>query len=249
MPVVATLRVAPVKGLATVLRDAVHLDEQGVAEDRRLFLLDAAGGVITLRSHPHLVGVTPDLDLAQGVVSVTLPDGTVASCELSAAGEQVCAHLYGKDRRGRVLTGEVAEVLSGVAGEPVRVVLADRTGVGWDEGPVSILGRASAEAIGGPQRDRARYRMLVEVDGVEPFEEDTWVGRELALGDARVTVTQRLVRCVIITQSPATGQKDWDGLHALAEHGRRDLCLGVIADVVAPGEVRLGAGVQIAASR
>jgi uncharacterized protein YcbX len=191
------------------------------------------------------VQVVPDLDLGGGTLSVTLADGTRATSHLDTAHDEVIAHLYGKDRTGKVLPGAVAEALSEVAGEPVRVVVAGRTGVGWDEGPVSILGKASAAAVGGETRDRARYRMLIELDGTEAFEEDTWVGRRVEAGDAVVQVTHQLQRCVIITQSPATGEKDWEGLHALGElRGRDLLCLGVIAEVVQPGRVAVGAAVR-----
>lgn len=236
---------APVKGLATISRDHVHLDDAGVAEDRRVLLLAEDGSVITLRRHPHLVQITPELDTERGTLAVTLPNGATATSPLDDAVEQANAELYGKQRPGRLLPGEVAEALSHAAGEPVRVLVAERTGVGWDEGPVSILGRSSAAAIGG-ERDKARYRMLVEVDGTDPYEEDTWVGRQVELGEALVQVTHPLERCVIITQSPATGEKDWEGLHALAaERGPGLLCLGVIADVVTPGVVRVGAPVRV----
>ena len=245
MAVVATLRVAPVKGLATVTPLAVWIDRDGVAEDRRVLLLDDDGAVITLRSHPSLVRVVPDLDLSGGTLSVTLPGGARATSQLGDAHGDVRAHLYGKDRTGRQLPGAVADALSDLAGERVRVIVAERTGVGWDEGPVSILGRASAAAIGGPAQDRARYRMLVELDGTDPFEEDTWLGKRVELGDATVRVTHQLERCVIITQSPETGQQDWDGLHELARKRGRDLlCLGVIAEVEEPGRVAVGAAVR-----
>ena len=240
------LRVAPVKGLATITPPRIKIDREGVAEDRRLFLLDAAGHVVTLRSHPQLVQLTPDLDLDRGELRVRLPNGDVASSALADAGGEVHAELYGKQRHGQVLGGDVPAAVSALAGAPVRVVLADRTGVGWDEGPVSIISRSSAAAVGGDDRDRARYRMLVELDDTAPYEEDTWVGREVTLGDACVRVTHQLQRCVIITQSPKTGDKDWDGLRRLAEVRGRDLLLGVIAEVVSPGIVTVGATAQIA---
>lgn len=246
MAVVATLRVAPVKGLATVLRDRIHLGEDGVAEDRRLFLLDRDGSVVTLRSHPQLVQVVPDLDLERDVLSVTLPDGAVVSSPLGDAAQAVSARLFGKDRNGRMLTGSVADALSQLTGEPLRLVLADVTGLGWDEGPVSILGRASAAAMGGDGHDAARYRMLVEVEATSAYEEDTWVGHQLDLGDARVRVTHPLERCVVITKSPTTGSPDWDGLRVLADkRGPGQLCLGVIAEVVKPGRVAVGSPVRV----
>jgi uncharacterized protein YcbX len=241
MATVGTLRVAPVKGLATVTRERVRIDHDGVAEDRRLFLVDDGGAVVTLRSHPELVQVAPDLDLDQGLLTVRLPDGTTASSHLDAVGEELRTELFGKGRAGRVLGGEVGPALSEVAGVRIRAVLAEQVGVGWDEGPVSLVGRASAAAVGGPAGDLARYRMLIELDGTEPYEEDTWVGREVDVGEARVRVTQPLARCVIITRSPATGDRDWDGLKALAAaRGNDHVCLGVIAEVVRPGHVGRG---------
>ncbi len=242
MATVGTLRVAPVKGLATVTRERIRIDEHGVAEDRLLFLVDDGGAVVTLRSHPQLVQVVPDMDLEERRLTVRLPDGTTASSCLDEVGEEVGTTLFGKERSGRVLAGEVGPALSHVAGAGIRAVLAEPVGMGWDEGPVSLVGRASALAVGGPDGDLARYRMLVELDGTRPYEEDSWVGREVELGEARVRITHPLARCVIITQSPATGRHDWDGLKALADaRGRDRVCLGVIAEVVRAGEVHRGA--------
>lgn len=241
MAQVRTLRVAPVKGMATITRARVHLEERGVAEDRRLFLLDAGGAVVTMRTHPELVRLVPDLDLDRGVLAVRGPDGLAAVSDLGDLGEPVAAELFGKARTGRVLRGEVPEAVSALAGEPLRLVLAEGPGVGWDEGPVSLVGRASVTAVGSPDGQSTRYRMLVELEGTAPYEEDGWVGRRLAVGGARVQVTHRLGRCAVITRSPATGARDWDGLRALgAVRGDAGVHLGVIAEVAAPGVVAVG---------
>ena len=234
-----------------MLRDRVQLETQGVAEDRRLFLLGSDGSVVTQRRHPRLAGVAPDLDLEAGTLGLTFPDGTTVRSTLSATGEPLHATLFGKDRSGRLVPGPVADALSDYVAEPLRLVLADNTGTGWDEGPVSILGRASVEAVGAPggkpgSPDTARFRMLVEVDGVEPYEEEGWVGRPLRLGEALVRVTHSLERCVVINHSPATGETDWAGVKTLAlRRGRDRVCLGVIAQVDRPGEVRVGDAVQV----
>jgi len=246
---VAQLRVAPVKGLAARPCPRAQLDLAGVPEDRRLFLLRADGTVATSGRFPTLALVVPDLDLAAGTLTVTLPDGTAATSDLAAAAGEAGASLFGKDRRGRVVPGAVPDALSAYLGEPVRLVLADRTGVGWDEGPVSLLGRASAEAVGTPGSAEAletgRYRMLVEVEGTAPYQEDTWVGQPVRLGAALVSVTHLLTRCAVIQANPATGARDWPGLKSLAVHRGRDaLTLGVIARVLEPGPVGCGDEVQ-----
>jgi uncharacterized protein len=246
---VAVLRIAPVKGLAAIRRERVRLVAGGVPEDRRLFLLAADGSVVTQRRYPRLTQVVPDLDLSRGTLSVRLPDGVTATSPLEPVGARVAATLFGKDRSGRMLPGAVEQALSDVAGEPLRLVLAEQIGVGWDEGPVSVIGRASAEAVGTPvgagSEAGDRYRMLVEVEGTAAFEEDNWIGLLLGLGTARLRVSHPLGRCVVINHSPATGAPDWDGLRTLAARGRDRMSLGVIAEVERPGEVAVGDRVSI----
>lgn len=247
MAVVQRLRIAPVKGLGTVTPDRVHVGRGGVAEDRRVFLVDERGAVVTVRSHPRLLTVEPHLDLRRGVLRVLLPDGTSAVSQLDGGGDLVQSRLFGKPRQGRLIGGDAAAALCEVAGERLGVVLAESAGVGWDDGPVSILGRASAEAVGGPGADMARYRMLVELDGTRPYEEDGWVGRTVRLDAATVRVTHQLERCVVVNHSPRTGERDWDGLRALAARPRpAPTCLGVIAEVLDPGDVRVGSPAEVA---
>jgi hypothetical protein len=246
---VSRLHVSPVKSLALVPRQQVRLDADGVADDRRVFLLRADGTVVTIRRFPTLVRVTPELDLDAGALTVTFPDGHTVASDLAVAGEAVRARLFGKDRHGRVLPGPVADALSEYVGEPLRVVFAERVGVGWDEGPVSLLGEASAAAVETPPAANGdgstRYRMLIEVQGTKPYEEDSWVGREVRVGDVRLSVTQSLERCVVITYNPMSGNKDWAGLNAIIDHrGRDQLTLGVIASVSEPGVLRVGDPVE-----
>jgi len=243
---VAAINVAPVKALGLSRPDRIRLERDGVPEDRRLFLLQADGSVATLRTHPRLTSVLPQLDLGAEKLSLAFPDGSVTGSVLQAD-EPVTAELFGKRRTGRVVAGGLAEALSDFAGEALRLVLADRTGVGWDEGPASLLARASAERVGTPEtgdRSARRYRMLFELTGAEPFEEDSWIGRRLCVGEALLGVTHALGRCLVINNDPDDGAKNWPGLRTLVEH-RPDVTLGVIADVLAPGDVRVGDAVTL----
>ncbi len=250
MQTVSALRVAPVKALATVARDRLRLETKGAAEDRRLFLVHSDGSVVTQRRYPQLTRVVPCLDLSAGALTVDLPDGTTATADLSALGGHVRTTLFGKNRFGRLVPGPVADVLSEYVAAPLQLVLSDTTGIGWDEGPVSLIGSASASAVSPPDEPgsaaTARFRMLVEVDGTAPYEEDSWIGSQLRIGEARLRVTHPLERCLIINHSPVTGLKDWPGLKTLAAlRGPDRVTLGVIAQVEQPGDISVGDAVDV----
>jgi uncharacterized protein YcbX len=245
VPSIVALTVAPVKALAAVRRQSVVLERDGVADDRRLFLLRPDGSVATQRRHSSLTAVVPDLDLARRSLSVRFPDGTAASSALDPSGELLHATLFGKARTGRRVAGAVEDALSAYVGERLRLVLAGAPGVGWDEGPVSLVSTSSVAGVGAPAEDgaarSARFRMLVEVDGTTAYEEDSWVGRDVRLGGATISVSHRLGRCMVIEHSPVTGAKDWRGLRTIARlRGPDTVDLGVIATVRSPGIVRVG---------
>jgi uncharacterized protein YcbX len=87
--------------------------------------------------------------------------------------------------------------------------------------------------------------MLIQVAGaVRPHQEDEWMGSELRIGQAVVRVTRPDPRCVITTQDPDTGHRDFPTLHAIkAYRGMREgrkIDFGVYADVVTPGSVAVG---------
>ncbi|WP_261569551.1 MOSC domain-containing protein [Frankia gtarii] len=250
--IVSGLAIAPVKALAVLSRTELAVGPDGVAEDRRLFLITPAGKIVTLRDFPALGSVRPELDLAAGRIALEFPDGSVVEGPLTPSDQQAAGTFLGKRRAGRVVPGPPAEALSDHLGQPVHLVLAERIGVGWDEGPVTMLGSGSVDLVADAAsagRDLRRFRMTVTVAGTTPFEEDTWVGRRVGIGELVVTVTEPLGRCVVITRSPDTGTPDWDGLRALARRrGPNGIILGVVARVVRPGTVRLGDQVAVDAS-
>ena len=80
--------------------------------------------------------------------------------------------------------------------------------------------------------------MLFEIAGCSEHEEDAWIGRLVRIGDAVIRVDAHDVRCAVTTRDPDTAKRDLDTLGLLA--GYRDaITLGVLADVVEPGRVRL----------
>jgi uncharacterized protein YcbX len=120
-------------------------------------------------------------------------------------------------------------------------------------GAVTVISRASLERLGseagvsGPV-DGRRFRMLLEIEGVEAHEEDAWIGRRVAIGDAVVAPVGDVGRCAVTTKNPDTGEGDLDTLGTLAAYrpeGRTEpLPFGVHAAVVQPGRVRVGDAVR-----
>ena len=115
----------------------------------------------------------------------------------------------------------------------------------------SIISLASVADVGarGGERDLdpRRFRMLIELDGVAPYEEDGWEGGLVRIGAAVLRVGDRMPRCVMTTLDPDTGTQDTDTLRFMAEHRRHDrhVVLGVYGDVLDAGVIRVGDPVEV----
>ena len=116
-------------------------------------------------------------------------------------------------------------------------------------GAVSLVSRGSLERLreeAGVHSavDGRRFRMLFELDGLRPHEEDEWIGRRVQIGEAVVTPTGDVGRCAVTTHDPDTGVTDLDTLGVLARYRREGrtepLPFGVHGAVVLPGVVRVG---------
>jgi hypothetical protein len=131
-------------------------------------------------------------------------------------------------------------------------VKADVPGAGVDVEPVTLVSEESvaelARQAGRDTVDGRRFRMLVDLAGCLPHEEDSWAGRRVRIGAALLEVGGPVARCATTTRDPATGDRDFDTLRAIeAYRGRReghDIDFGVYARVVEPGRVRVGDAVE-----
>ncbi len=248
---VSWITVAPVKALALVARDEVVVEAYGVEDNRRLHLIDDAGRLVNGKRLGVLVQVVPELDVVAGRLSLSFPDGYVVAGALEP-GERITTHFYGRPVTGRVLAGEFAASLSAFAGEPLRLVLPDDGGAGVDrgsDGAVTLLGAASLDRLAGVagvgEVDPRRFRMLFGVDGIGAHEEDAWIGRDVAVGEAVIRVRGNVGRCVVTTQNPETGASDLATLEVLTTYRgvmetTEPLPFGVVGSVAAPGRVALG---------
>jgi len=159
--------------------------------------------------------------------------------------------MYGELRSSRRVHGPWCDAISSFVGRPLELLWADDGGVDrlTDGGTVSLVSTASLERlreeIGADHPvDGRRFRMLFEIDGVAPHEEDAWIGKHVRVGDAEIAVTGDVGRCVVTSRDPDTGDVDLPTLSALAAYrreGRNEpLPFGVKGTVHTPGRVRVG---------
>ncbi len=144
-------------------------------------------------------------------------------------------------------------------GEPVsRIALGALAPAGTflDLAPLHLLTTATLDRLHelavqdglDPAFDVRRYRPNLLLEGAgDGFAEDEWVGRDLAVGGAAVSVSMLAMRCVMTTLAQGELPDDRGTLRTVARHHRRDIpglgtwaCAGVYAGVREPGVVRVG---------
>ena len=254
MPAVSRLNIAPDRSLGLELRDEIDLTPLGVVEDRRFYLIGENDRIVDQLIVNALVQVTAWTDADATVLRLTFPDGTVIEGDVGL-GVAVETPIYGRTAIGHIVDGPWAAALSGFAGRPVRVVRGDKPGATRAGGHVSLVTDASVDRLshhlGVGDVDSRRFRMLIELTGDTAHEEDTWVGRRVALGETVLTVTAPVPRCAMTTHDPNTGERDLDTLRAIKEYrggageSGNDLMFGVWAEVEQPGRVRLGDEIRV----
>src|SRR5262249_40360325 len=198
----------------------VELEHAGVLANRRFHIVDAGGRRYNQLRNGELVRIKQAYHSESARLTLTFPDGAVADGEI-VLGEEVTTDFYGRPVTGRVVEGPWAEALTQWVGRPLLLVQSPPgAAVERSRGHVSLVSRASLEELGrqggqaGPV-DGRRFRMLFELDGCEPHEEDTWVKRHIRIGDALVRLRGDVGRCAITTQNPDTGVPDFDTLRTI----------------------------------
>jgi uncharacterized protein YcbX len=245
---VARISVSPVKGFRLSHPEQVMLGRDGVADNRRFFLVGADGRRLrsSLTAWPVLVRAEYDADAE--VLRMRFPDESEVEGDAHGNGGIIDSTEGTLHLTGRVVEGPWEAPLSRLAAHPVRLVRADRPGAGMNA-PVTLVSDGSlgrlAEVAGRASVDSRRFRMLFEVAECGPHEEDTWDGRLFDVGAATIRVGGPVDRCAVTTRDPETGERDLDTLRLLKEYrGQRErdgaVLFGVYATVERPGAVRVG---------
>lgn len=256
----AWIAIAPVKAMALTQLPMARLERTGIRGDRVFAVVDADMRLVNGKRLGALVSIRPEHDPDSGVLTLRFPDGraVVATVETGAPVE---ATFFGRPRPVRLVDGPWSEALTDWAGRTLRLVALVGDGAGIDRGPSASLLSTSALGVlaaeGGADRpiDGRRFRMTFGIEGTEPFVEDSWLGREVRVGDAVVRPIDYVGRCAVTTQDPETGVPDFPTLRVLQRlrghisSADEDLPCGVWAEVLSAGVVRLGDPVGPVAAR
>lgn len=250
MRTVVRINVTPVKGTMLHHPDRVELTANGMPQNRRFFLVDDNGELFSAPDLGPLVRVGADLSASDQRLVLAFPDGVTVDGDANALGDRLVVDFYGRPVEASAVLGPFSAALSDYAGRALRLVRSAREGDGSDVHHVSLMSRASVAALAAAaghagELDARRFRMDIELDGCEAYEEDTWDGRRVRIGGAVVRVCGQIPRCVLTTKDPDTGEKDFDTLREIARQrprigGTGGLPFGMYAEVETPGTVARG---------
>jgi uncharacterized protein YcbX len=226
-PRVMSLHRYPVKSMVGEEVARLEVDERGSVGDRLWSIRTSSAKIGSGKNSRRFQAVPAILELRaqerDGTVLITLPDGTTCT----------------------TTSGDASEELSRYLGQPV--TLARETDVShFDDGPVSLIGSASVAAIArerGEQLDPSRFRPNVLLETIEPFLEEGWVGRQVEIGTAVLSITMASPRCAMVDMKTADLPEQPGNLKTIGRVNQANL--GIIAHVMEPGEIHVGDTVKV----
>jgi uncharacterized protein YcbX len=245
---VTALAMTPVKALRLHVVDAIELGTEGARDDRRFCVIDDRGRMLNGKRLGALQTVIAAFDAATGELGLEFPDGSGVRAPV-AHGERMEISFFSHACGAHALDGPWAAALSDHLGRAVRLVEPERGVDRGREGGVSVVSQASLEQLaheaGQSSVDARRFRMLIEIDGVEAHSEDGWIGRRIRVGEAEVAFNGHVGRCLTTSRDPDTGEVTLPTLDVLRAYRREldstePLPFGIYGEVVSPGAVRVG---------
>lgn len=222
MPRVIALYRYPVKGFTPEESDSLTiLDEGRVAGDRVLgfrFASSAAPDAAWSRKHdcvvlmntPGLARLDVRLDHRALRLRIGLDGSVLADEALDDAGRRRLAtavERYVLDLPENPLSGRPERLPLRLVGDGITPRFQDNEG-----GHATLHSRESlaavAAATGDPGLSEVRFRSNIVVGGLEAWEELSWVGRKLRIGQVDFDVVKQKVRCLATHANPRSGERD-----------------------------------------
>jgi uncharacterized protein len=249
---VARFNVTPVKSTALHHPDSIDLRRDGAVGDRRFLFARSDGTRLRGISKAPLMPIVSTWSMADERLTMRFPDGSSAEGSALPVGESIDIKLFDRTVPARAIDPVFTEAIRrAVNDETLSVFRVDEPEFAGGGHRASIISLASVADVGSRGGDvlldPRRFRMLIELDGMEAYGEDRWRSRRLRVGGAVLRLGQRIHRCVMTNLAPDTGENDFDTLTVLAQHRKvgTELLLGVYGDVERPGRIEVGDSAEL----
>jgi uncharacterized protein YcbX len=261
MPTIAQLYRYPVKGLTPEECDSLSIQEDGRIEGDRVLGFRFADtpeaddewsskhGMLALVNTPALARLRLKYDHTAGRMAVRVDGAMLANEALDDDGrKRLCSAIatYALFQPEGALAGHPERL-------PLRLVGDGKTPRYHDRPPgfVTLHSRESLHALAyafeDPDLDERRFRSNVAIEGVEPWEELSWVGREVCIGESRYKVEAPVVRCLATHANPETGERDRQIMTTLTHAFDQERPTFAVALVpLGAGTIRLGDEIRLA---
>ena len=237
----------PVKGLSPDRPGRVDLTPgRTIPFDRRFALAHASSRVD--RTRPDWAPKSEFLMLARDEKLAQLGiafDGETAELAITRKGKPVSRGVLTSQTGRNVLQMFLASFLpDGSRGKPTIIEAPeDKSFSDVPANVVSIINLATVKDIERVLRqpvDPIRFRGNFYLDGLGPWGEMAWIGKEITVGDGvRLKVEEPIDRCAATNVDPATGTRDLNIPLTLQRGFGHNQC-GIYAKVISGGAVATG---------
>ncbi|MCC7048387.1 MAG: MOSC domain-containing protein [Alphaproteobacteria bacterium] len=245
---VAAIHRYPVKGLSHQPLDRVALKAGEMLPCDRAYAL-ALGSTVFDPNQPEWMPKTNFLMLQRDEKLAALKtafDPATQTLTVHRGGRQVARGRL-DEAMGRAVIEQFFAAYMGEAarGQPKLVAAPGHNFSDYRQKVVSIINLASVkdlERVVGAPVDPLRFRGNLLVEGLPPWQEFQWIGKEFRIGDVPVRTVKRIQRCAATAVNPATATRDINVVQSLVRgYGHPDL--GIYVAVLAEGAIAPGATV------
>jgi uncharacterized protein YcbX len=257
---VASLGMTPVKCTGFHQLQEAYVARRGMRGDRAFILLDKDGLPVSSSKHAAFLLLRISFDQERGTMTALLPDGRQVSETLQFGEPEPLDYMGMREIIVRPVLGGWSALFSKIGRRSVRLVRPEIEGDGIDVKPITLMTTGSLRALEarlGAAIDLRRFRANLVIEADQPHAEDGWEGRDLRVGGVVLKVLGSVPRCIVTQFHPETGVNDTRTIPALmsyrAKVGLPDGLMPVYrtpgfasyAEVVQPGDVAVGDGVQL----
>jgi uncharacterized protein YcbX len=257
---VVSIGMTPVKCTSFHQLQEALITPRGIRGDRAFILLDKDGLPVSSSKHATFLPLRMSFDPADDTMTALLPDGRQVHETLQFGELERLDYMGMREINVRPVLGGWNALFSQIGRRSVRLVQPETQGDGIDVKPITLVTTGSLRALEarlGAAIDLRRFRANLLIEADQPHVEDDWEGRDLQVGGAILKVLGSVPRCIVTQFHPETGINDTRTVPALMRYrakvglpdglmpGYRTPGFASYAEVVQPGDVAVGADVQL----